>query len=133
MTDSIFIKIIKGEIPSHKVYEDDKTFAFLDIHPMQPGHVLVVPKSQVNEFQDLPNDEYEALFNAVKKISQKLKEVFPAKRVGLKIIGLDVPHAHVHVLPFSSMDEYRSAPDMDAEPNHDELALVAQKIRIEDQ
>jgi histidine triad (HIT) family protein len=130
MQDSIFTKIIRGDIPCHKIYEDDKTFAFLDIHPIQSGHVLVIPKSQVDEFQDLPDEEYVALFNTVKKVSLRLKDVYSDKRIGVKIIGVDVPHAHVHVFPFANMDEYRTAPDMQAEPDHVALAKIAEQIKI---
>ena len=72
MQDSIFTKIIKGEIPCHKIYEDDKTFAFLDIHPIQPGQILVVPKKQIADFYDLDNEDYVAFFGTVKKIAKKL-------------------------------------------------------------
>lgn len=130
MQDSIFTKIIKGQIPCHKIYEDAKTFAFLDIHPIQPGHVLVVPKTQVNEFQDLSMSDYTALFNTVKIVANKLKKHYPAKRVGLKIIGLDVAHAHVHVFPFADINEYNSVPDLSAEPNHAELAKIAKQLKI---
>src|SRR5437773_8541406 len=106
MTDSIFTRIIKGEIPSHKVYEDDKTFAFLDIHPKTDGHVLVVPKNQVDEFQDLPNEDYIALMQTVKKVASRLKKNYPDKRIGMNIFGLDVPHVHIHVFPFGSAAEY---------------------------
>jgi histidine triad (HIT) family protein len=78
MQESIFTKIIKGEIPSHKIYEDDKTFAFLDIHPKTPGHVLVVPKNQVQFAWDLPNEDYAALMSTVKKIALRIKEVLQA-------------------------------------------------------
>lgn len=130
MQPSIFTKIINGEIPCHKIYEDEHTFAFLDIHPMQPGHVIVIPKTQVNEFQDLSDADYQAVFATVKRVSQQLKQVFPEKRVGLKIIGIDVPHAHVHVFPFSNIEEYRGNADMQAEPDHAALAEMAKKIVI---
>lgn len=128
MEPSIFTRIINGEIPCEKVYEDDKTIAILDIHPMQPGHVLVVPKTQIAEFQDLNPLDYEALFRTVRHVSIRLKEVFPEKRVGIKVIGLDVAHAHVHVIPFSTLDEYRGHADMQAEPNHAALAAMAEKL-----
>jgi len=129
MSDSIFTKIIKGEIPCHKVYEDDKTFAFMDIHPIQPGHVLVVPKTPAETVWDLPEEDYQALMAAVKKIAQKLKQVFPAKRrVGVMIEGLDVAHAHVKVFPINSGSEFRNEPDLDAEPDHAALAELAQKL-----
>jgi len=128
MADSIFTKIIKGEIPSHKIYEDDLTYAFLDIHPKSPGHTLVVPKTQVDEFQDLPDEDYAALMNTVKKVALRQKEVLKAKRVGLQVIGVDVPHAHIHVFPFGSMSEYRKVVDLDAEIDNESLAEVARKL-----
>lgn len=74
MGDSIFTKIIKGEIPCHKVYEDDKTLAFLDIHPVTPGHTLVIPKIQIDEFQDLPTEDYRALMDTVQKVAKRQKK-----------------------------------------------------------
>lgn len=128
MSDSVFTKIIKGDIPSHRVYEDDKTLAFLDIHPIQPGHVLVVPKKQVDEFQDLSDSDYTALWLTVKKVSRRLKEVTGRRRVGIHVIGIDVPHAHVHVFPFDTIEEYRRIADMSAEPDHSALATMAKKL-----
>jgi len=130
MADSIFTKIIRGEIPSHKIYEDDKTFAFLDIHPKTAGHTLVVPKKQIDQFQDLPDEDYIALMQTVKKVAQRLKEVLGADRIGLEVIGVDVPHAHIHIFPFSTMAEYRRVADMSAEPDHEALAEMAQKLRF---
>lgn len=128
--DSIFTKIIKGEIPCHKIYEDDKTIAFLDIHPVQPGHVLVIPKLQVDELQDLPEDDYMAVWSAVKKVAKKQKSVLGRRRVGIQVIGLDVPHAHVHVIPFDTATEYRTVADMGVEPDHKTLAEMATKLSI---
>jgi len=126
--DSIFTKIIKGEIPAHKVYEDDKTVAFLPLHPVAKAHVLVVPKTQVPFFYDLPDDDYQALMATVKKVAKRVKEIIPSKRVGLQIVGLDVPHAHVHVVAFDTIDEYREVEDMSAEPNQATLAELAKKL-----
>jgi histidine triad (HIT) family protein len=128
MPDSIFTKIIKGEIPSHKIYEDDKTFAFLDIHPAQPGHVLVIPRNQVEFVWDLNEEDYLALMKAVKKVGKRVREVMGKPYVGIKVIGIDVPHAHIHVLPFANMEEYKNIPDMSAEPDHEALAEVAKKL-----
>jgi len=128
MQESIFTKIIKGEIPCHKVFEDEKTLAFLDIHPITPGHTLVIPKSQVDEFQNLDEGEYQALMTTVRKVARRQKEVLQPKRVGLQVIGVDVPHAHIHLIPFNTVDEYRFIPDMSAEPNHAELAKIAKKL-----
>jgi histidine triad (HIT) family protein len=128
MGDSIFAKIIKGEIPCHKIFEDEFSFAFLDIHPKTPGHTLVIPKKQVDEFQDLPDEDYLAVMKTVKKVAMRQKNILGAKRVGLEVIGVDVPHAHVHVFPFSNISEYRRIVDMAAEPNHKELAEMAKKL-----
>ena len=128
MSDSVFTKIINGEIPCHKIYEDKLCFAFLDIHPKTPGHTLVVPKKQVDEFQDLPEEDYLAVMKTVKAVANRQKDVLGAKRVGVEIIGVDVPHAHVHVFPFSDISEYRRIVDMATEPDHNELAEMAKKL-----
>ncbi len=128
MQDSIFTKIIKGEIPSHKIYEDDRTFAFLDIHPVTPGHVLIVPKRQVPFVWDLPDDDYQALMATCKLVARRLREVLQVPFVGTQIVGVDVPHAHAHIVPFSSMEEFRRVPDMQAEPNHEALANIAKTL-----
>ena len=126
--DSIFIKIIRGEIPSHKIYEDDKTFAFLDIHPVQPGHTLVIPKKQVPYLWDLNDEDYQAVMATAKKIARRLKEVLGTSFVGEQVVGVDIPHAHVHLIPFSTSQQFRNQPDMSAEPDHAALAELARKI-----
>lgn len=128
MQDSIFTKIIKGEIPCHKVYEDNKTIAFLNIHPIQPGHTLVVSKNQVEFVWDLEDDDYTALMSTCKKVANKLKSALNAPYIGEQIIGVDVPHAHVHVIPFETVGEFRNIPDMSAEPDHTALAEMAKKL-----
>ena len=96
MKDSIFTKIIKGEILCYKVYEDNKTLAFLDIHPIQPGQTLVVPKTQVEYVWDLSDEDYSALMSTAKKVANRLRQVFPEKsRIAMHIEGLDVAHAHL--------------------------------------
>ncbi len=129
MEDSIFTKIIKGEIPCHKVYEDEHTIAFLDIHPVQPGHTLVVPKVQVDHFEDLDDAHYQAVWATVKKVSRAQKATYSPNRIGLQVIGLDVPHAHIHVYPFNTLSDFRNMPDMNAEPDHNELAKNAENIK----
>lgn len=131
MHDSVFTKIIKGEIPAHKVYEDDKTLAFMDINPIQLGMVLVVPKVQIDHFMDLEDTDYQALMAAVKKVSKKMRQVFPDKRVAVMIEGLDVPHAHVKLFPFASAGEFRALPNTNTEPNHPALAQMAEKLKVE--
>jgi histidine triad (HIT) family protein len=131
MADSVFTKIINGEIPSHKIYEDEKTFAFMDIHPIQPGMVLVVTKNPQEEAWTLPPDDYQALWDTIRKIAIKMKQVFPAKqRIGVMLEGLDVPHVHVKIFPINTGEEYRAVPDMSADPDHDALAETASKLTI---
>ena len=127
MQDSLFTKIIKGEIPSHKVYEDEKTLAFLSIYPSVEGHTLVIPKAQVESLWDLSTDDYQALMETTRKVALRLRDVFDVERVGEKVIGLDVPHAHVHLVPFNTPEEYYAKETTD-EPNHTALAAVAQRL-----
>ncbi|MBQ2660621.1 HIT domain-containing protein [Candidatus Saccharibacteria bacterium] len=96
---SIFTKIIQGEIPCYKIYEDDKTIAFLDIHPETKGHTLVVPKKEIDKIYDLPDEDYQALMRTVQKLSKHLETKLGARTLW-KVIGTDVPHAHVHLLPY---------------------------------
>lgn len=98
MEESVFTKIIRGDIPSYKVYEDELTYAFLDINPLSDGHVLVAPKKQVDKFYDLDDETYQALFATVKKVAQRIEQVLGV-RAGIVVEGLEVPHAHVHVVP----------------------------------
>lgn len=129
MQESIFTKIIRGEIPSHKVYEDEKVFAFLDIHPLTPGHTLVIPKNQVDHFDDLSEEDYEAVFTAVKKIAKRQKEVLKPQRICLRVEGFDVPHAHVHVYPCSTAADFYGTKDRaQTEPDHEALAEMAKKL-----
>lgn len=130
MQDSIFTRIIKGEIPCHKIYEDDAVIAFLDIHPVQPGHTLVVPKQQIDHLWDLSNADYQAVMAAARRVAQRLREVLQSKRVGVQVVGLDVPHAHVHLIPFSTIEEFRHIPDMNADPDHIALAELAKRLMV---
>ena len=108
---SIFTKIIQGEIPCYKIYEDDKTFAFLDIHPETTGHTLVIPKTEVDKIYDLPDSDYQALMASVKKISQHMEKIL-GQRTLWKVIGTDVPHAHVHLLPYDETWEHGRTLDL---------------------
>ncbi len=96
---SVFTKIINGEIPCYKIYEDDKTIAFLDIHPETKGHTLVVPKKEVDKIYDLSDEDYVALMATVKKLSKHLEKIFGVRTLW-KVVGTDVPHAHVHLEPY---------------------------------
>ena len=102
---SIFSKIIKGEIPCHKIAENDKYFAFLDIAPLAKGHVLVVPKRKVDKYFDLTAEEISDINIFAKQIAQAIEKAIPCKRVGVAIIGLEVPHAHVHLIPLNSVED----------------------------
>jgi histidine triad (HIT) family protein len=129
MQDSIFTKIIKGELPSHKIYEDDHTLAFLSIYPSVTGHTLVIPKKQVEALWDLNPVTYAAVMETTRKVAVRLRDVLNVERVGEKVIGLDVPHAHVHLIPFNTSEEYY-AKESDDEPNHEVLAALATKLRF---
>lgn len=102
---SIFTKIINGEIPSYKVAENDDFFAFLDINPNAKGHTLVVPKKEENRLFDLDKDTYQDLMEFSRKIAIAIEKTIPCKRVGLTVIGLEVPHVHVHLIPLNSMKD----------------------------
>ncbi len=125
---SIFTKIIQGDIPCHKVYEDEHTFAFMDIQPVQEGMVVLILKKQIDYFENVPTELIKPLFDAAQKITKALKKTFTnKKRIALKIEGLDVPHIHVVLYPINSGDEFRAMPDK-SEPDHENLADLARKI-----
>ncbi len=105
MTDCIFCKIAKGEIPSTKVYEDDTSFAFLDIHPKVPGHTLLIPKAHYTWFEELPDDLSDKLFRVAKQLAKDMKKDPKIGYVQVSIVGKDVPHTHVHLLPREGMSK----------------------------
>lgn len=104
MEDSIFTKIMRGEAPGYKIYEDEKVYAMLDIAPLSDGHILVIPKIQIDHVWDLPDDEYDYLWKISKKIAQAMQEVFQPQRVGVVVEGFSVPHAHIHLVPLYDAD-----------------------------
>ena len=104
---SIFTKIVQGEIPCYKIAEDDKFLAFLDVNPNAKGHTLCIPKQEINKFFDIEDELYLGLMQFSKKIAVALEKAVPCKRVGMAVIGLEVPHAHVHLIPLNEMDEMR--------------------------
>lgn len=132
MQESVFTKIIKGELPSHKIYEDDKTIAFLTIGPLLEGHTLVVPKVQVDDFEALSHEDYQALFDTVRKVTTRIKEVYGVRKAIVNIMGYEVPHAHVHVIPADSEEIYFQAikdmSDQQTEPDHETLARIAERL-----
>lgn len=127
MADSIFTKIIKGEIPCHKVYEDELTIAFLTIQPVRDGHTLVVSKKQVDQYMDLPEEDYLTLWKTVQKVAKRIREVVGKERVGVAIKGIDVPHTHVHLIPFNR-GEGLNADDAPAIAPDEKLAEMAKKL-----
>lgn len=104
---SIFTKIVQGEIPCYKIAEDDKFLAFLDVNPNAKGHTLCIPKQEIDKIFDIEDELYLGLMQFSKKIAVALEKAIPCKRVGMSVIGLEVPHAHVHLIPLNEMDEMR--------------------------
>jgi histidine triad (HIT) family protein len=104
---SVFTKIINGEIPCYKVVEDDNFFAFLDINPNAKGHTLCVPKKEVNKIFDLDEDTYNGLMAFSRKVAIALEKVVECERIGMTVIGLEVPHVHVHLIPLTTMEDAR--------------------------
>jgi histidine triad (HIT) family protein len=102
---TIFTKIINGDIPSYKVAEDEYYFAFLDINPLREGHTLVVPKSETDYIFDLNDDQLSGLILFSKKVARAIKRAIPCNRIGVAILGLEVPHAHIHLVPMDNMDD----------------------------
>ena len=125
---SIFAKIIAGEIPAYKVAENDNFLAFLDIMPVQIGHVLVIPKKETDFIFDIDDAELAEMILFAKGVAKKMKTVFECKKIGMTVIGLEVPHAHIHLIPINSLH------DMDftkpkLELTHEKLAEIAKHIR----
>lgn len=102
---SIFTRIINGEIPSYKILEDDDCLAFLDVFPLVKGHTLVVPKMEVDNIFDLDENTYHKLFAFSRKVESMLRNAIPCKRVGIAVVGLEVPHAHIHLVPLNNIDD----------------------------
>jgi histidine triad (HIT) family protein len=102
---SLFTKIIKGEIPSYKIAEDERYYAFLDIHPLAKGHTLVIPKQEIDYVFDLDDDLLAGLHVFAKKVAKAIDKTMPCKRVGVAVVGLEVPHAHVHLIPVNSIGD----------------------------
>ncbi|WP_447640865.1 MULTISPECIES: HIT family protein [Chitinophagaceae] len=124
---TIFSKIIAGEIPSYKIAENEHFYAFLDIMPLVRGHVLVIPKKEVDKFFDMPENYLSEIMVFAKPIADAIEKAIPCKRVGLSVIGLEVPHAHLHLLPLNDMNDINfTRPKLKPEPA--ELEEIQQKI-----
>ncbi len=127
MEASIFTKIVNGEIPAYKVAEDDRYLAFLDVFPTAKGHTLVIPKQQVDYIFDLDDDLYIGLMAFAKKVAVAVEKVVPCKRIGVAVVGLEVPHAHVHLIPMNSMKDMNFANKQKF--SKEEFEEVATKIK----
>jgi histidine triad (HIT) family protein len=108
---TIFSKIIEGELPAYIVAENDSFLAFLDIMPIQKGHVLVIPKKEVDFIFDMEDNELAAFILFAKQVARKIKKVLPCKKIGLSVVGLEVPHAHIHLMPINKIDDMNFAND----------------------
>lgn len=123
---SIFSRIIAGEIPSYRVAEDDRHYAFLDINPLAPGHTLVVPKREVDYIFDLSDEEYIALQLFAKRVAKAQKKALPCKRIGVAVLGMEVPHAHIHLVPLNSEADMDFRNKKTIAP--EEMAAIAARI-----
>ncbi|MBQ6355251.1 HIT family protein [Candidatus Saccharibacteria bacterium] len=122
---TVFTKIIKGEIPCYKIYEDERTFAFLDIAPETPGHTLVVPKTEVDKIYELSDEDYQAVWATARKLAANMEKVLGSRTL-FKVIGTDVPHAHIHLLPYDETWEHgRTVKLSDAE-----MADLAERLKV---
>lgn len=128
----VFCKIVKGEIPSYNVYEDDHALAFLDIHPVSKGHTLVIPKVHQDHLDDLDEVVYLKLQSAAYAVTKSIKSHLNPIRVGRAVIGIDVPHAHIHLIPIYEGNEIGLKQDFAAEPDHTGLSVISNKIRVSD-
>lgn len=123
---SVFTKIVQGEIPCYKIYEDEKTMAFLDIEPEVSGHILVIPKVEVDKVYELEADDYDAVMATVKKLAQHMNKVL-GERIVIKIVGIDVPHAHVHLMPVNE----NWAGERQLKPTEEEFREMQERLKLE--
>jgi histidine triad (HIT) family protein len=125
---TIFTRIIKGEIPSYKIAEDDRYFAFLDINPLKTGHTLIVPRQETDYIFDLDDDQLKGLIIFSKKVAAAIKAAYPCNRIGIAILGLEVPHAHMHLVPMDSMEDINfKRPKLKF--SHEEYREIAENIK----
>ncbi len=124
---SIFTKIVNGEIPSYKIAEDERYYAFLDIFPLKRGHVLVIPKQEVDYLFDLDEETYNGLWAFAKKVGHAIEKAIPCKRIGIAVLGMEVPHAHIHLVPLDSEGDL-SFSNPKLKLTEDEFKEIAAKI-----
>jgi histidine triad (HIT) family protein len=131
----IFARIASGEIPSHKVAEDEKFFAFLDINPLVKGHTLVIPKQEIDYIFDIESEEYQQYWQFAAKVAKAVKEAVPCIKIGIAVIGLEVPHAHIHLVPLNSMDDINFSrpklklPDIEMREISNKISAVFNKYK----
>lgn len=123
---TIFTKIVNGEIPAYKVAEDENYLAFLDVNPNAEGHTLCIPKKEVNKIFDMDEDWYTGLLQFARRVAIGLEQAVPCKRIGMAVVGLEVPHAHVHLIPLQDMDDMRFERKVKLTP--EEFQAIAQSI-----
>lgn len=126
---TLFTKIVKGEIPCHKVAENDEFLAFLDIMPLKLGHVLVIPKTEVDYIFDIEDDLLGRMMIFAKSVAKKIEKAFPCNRIGVTVIGLEVPHAHIHLIPIDKLDDMNFAKPK-LKVSTEELQDVAKRISV---
>ncbi|WP_299313528.1 HIT family protein [uncultured Halomonas sp.] len=124
---SVFTRIIQGEIPGHFVHEDDQCVVIMTIQPMKPGHVLVIPREEVDHWDDLSEPLYQHLMSVSRRLAKAIKRAFPCQRVGMLVVGLEVPHVHIHLTPLDEMSDIQVV-DLPMADQAD-LAAAAEKLR----
>lgn len=129
MQPTIFTRIVQGEIPSHKVYEDETVLAFMDIAPVQEGMIVLISKEQIEHFEDIPEQTAAHMITVTQKLMRALKRAYPTRtKIALQVEGLDVPHAHIKLVPITVAADLKAEPPV-GEPNHTELAAQAERIK----
>jgi histidine triad (HIT) family protein len=124
---TIFSKIIKGEVPSFRIAENEKFYAFLDINPLVEGHTLIIPKLEVDKFLDMPDEYLKEILLFAKPIATAIEKSFPCNRCGLSVVGLEVPHAHMHLIPINNMNDINFTRKK-LSPTPEELKIAQEKI-----
>jgi histidine triad (HIT) family protein len=129
MADCIFCKIVGREIPAHIIQEDDNVLVFLDVNPVNPGHLLIIPKVHIESVFDLPDEQYKNIFETARALSTPLQNAMGSRKVGVAVEGFGVPHAHVHLVPLHNPNELN--PERATHMDDETLAMIAEKIKAE--
>lgn len=127
---TVFKKIINGELPAYKIYEDELTLAFLDIHPAHPGHTLVIPKKEIEFVWDIDDETYSHLLAVSKKIALHIRKTMPDPYVHMSVVGIDVPHAHIHLIPFTETSDFHNPDRMSQAVDHDALVEIQKRLTL---